>query len=179
MKVGLFCLLFVSSTCLGQLPTATKNEKTSLFAVGTSVNYHPLDFFHGIEISRKTRSFTPTFTFAYGLKTTLFQARFFPSLQLYIPYQFSFISKRNNRLYLGLGPNFNYLFLKLNKSSNHSQFWQEYLLSYRFEYGEKWRISQQSGFGVRSERYYSTFTNEFRHAVTPSYSFSIGLIYCL
>lgn len=179
MKVGLFCLLFVRFLCLGQNPSATENSKQRLYSLGTTFSYHPLDFFQGIEISRKTATFTPTFTVAYGIKTTLFQTRFFPSLQLFIPYQFSFFSERSARLHLSLGPNFNYSFLKLNKSSNHIQFWQEYLLSYRFEYGEKWRISQQSGFGVRSERYFSTLSNEFKHAITDSYSFSIGLAYRL
>jgi hypothetical protein len=141
--------------------------------VSTSVSFTKLDFFHGVEYSRKFDAFEVFTGFEYGIVRTAFQSRFFPKMKIgagYFPL---------NRERFQLGPVFQYGFsyLQYSKTPKGITNYHELNTGLRWKYGKKWQIGQTLLLGGLWERSYNTIYQKNKTYGTWGYVLQIDFGY--
>lgn len=138
-----------------------------------SVSYTKIDFFHGVEYSRKLGAFETFAGFEYGIVRTVFQSRFFPKVKIgtnYFPL---------NRERFQLGPilQYGFSYLQYSKSPKGVANYHELNTGLRWRYGKKWKIGQTLLIGGLWEREHNSIYQKNKTYGTLGYVLQIDFGY--
>lgn len=144
----------------------------SSLRISTLFSYHPIDLQHRVQLHYSAKKVESTITIAYGINRSIFQSRLFPTLGLNSGIRI--IEHENRHLTLGIAYFFS--FVKLAK---HYTTWHEPGIFYRFRFGNRWGLIQESFIGLRTENFRNQFTLDRSSVNTLSFHISIGVSYAL
>lgn len=141
--------------------------------VSMSISFSKIDFFHGVEYSKKLNAFEVFSGFEYGIVRTIFQSRFFPKIKIgagYFPL---------NRKSFQIGPvlQYDFSYLQYSKVPKAVVNYHELSIGLRWRYGKKWKIGQTMLVGGLWESGYSSIYNKNRIYGTLGYIFQIDFGY--
>lgn len=132
-----------------------------------------MDFQFGANYTYNKYAIKPFVVAEFGINRTIFQNRLFPRITLGADY--SLLKDSGIRL----GPELSYScsFLKVNKSSNHSNQYNELYGGLFFCFGRTIQFKTALLTGWQNERFYSSYSGEKEGANTLGFSINFGMNY--
>jgi hypothetical protein len=159
-------VFFIGTTFLGR-------SQLSSNSIHCRVDITRLDFFTGVEYTKRLQNFYPYVAAECGINRTFFQQRFYPKVMLGSSYDLI----KNEKILLGPTIHYAYSALKINRSSSYFHQWHELTGGIRFEAGLKWKFIFSAEYGVFTERYFDQVIKDKKNVCASSYVTSMGLGY--
>lgn len=141
--------------------------------VSMSVSFTKIDFFHGMEYSRKLNDFEISTGFEYGIIRTVFQSRFFPKVKAGATYY----ALNKEKFRIGPIVQYGYSYLRYSKIPKGIINYHELNGGLRWKYGKKWQIGQTLLVGGLWERGYNTIYQQNKTSGTFGYVLQIDFGY--
>lgn len=153
--------------------TLAQTERTH--NVGTGLYYNELDFFFLAQYGTQFNKLECKIDLGFGINRTVFQKRFFPVFGFSTTYNFF------NKSIISLGPTLlaQFSVLKVHAETKHFDTYSNLSGGYTFAVGNRLKFYQSTFFGYYSNRFFSTYLNDYKSVKNWRFSTQIGLKYAL
>lgn len=163
--------------CISLLLTFSSSSLVAQDSLKNSIAIHfgmnRLDFFTGVQYSKKINQLNAFSSFEVGVNRTIFQKRFFPR----ISFGASYFMLNKQKVSIGPQLSWSYSVLKINKNTDHLNQWNEIYLGAKIEIGSRLRFTNVISGGWMNERYFSQLTNKRAGVNSMGFYVNIGLSY--